>query len=53
MLFSNVRLERVACGTELVAVGAREAVRAEMFGLNMVVDSGGVAGGVITIRTAV
>ena len=46
VLFRNMRLESVAGGTELVAVRTGEAVRAQMLGLDVIVDGGGVAGGV-------
>jgi hypothetical protein len=50
---SDVRLERVSGWAKFIAVRTGKASRAEMLGLNMIVDSGGIAGGVITIRTAI
>ena len=48
-----MRLESVAGGTELVAVRTGEAVRAQMLGLDVIVDGGGVAGGVVAVCAAV
>ena len=53
VLFRNMRLESVAGGTELVAVRTGEAVSAQMLGLDVIVDGGGVAGGVVAVCAAV